>query len=219
MLANFFVPSPWGRRFKPASMIRGCYKTAGKWAIMQGRMAHRLSFRSCNAMVHYKRMVAAALTSPGALMTVPSDTSVVGWRENMATSKSVSRKFAAKKAAKTSKPRAAAKKAPKNSKRRGAGKKAAATRTRRVAAKKAALTRKTKATVNTVLERRKASEAPPAVAEIDNQIAIVRDNLRQLVEQAASSSGAANEELMSQRIAEQEAKLALLRKQREEVTS
>src|SRR5262249_49534804 len=44
-----------------ASMIRGCYKTAGNWAIMQGRMAHRLPFGSCNAMVHYKRMVAAAL--------------------------------------------------------------------------------------------------------------------------------------------------------------
>ena len=38
-----------------------------------------------------------------------------------------------------------------------------------------------------------------------------------LVEQAASSAGAANEELLSQRIAEQEAKLASLRKQREEI--
>jgi hypothetical protein len=85
-------------------------------------------------------------------------------------------------------------------KRRAAGKKVAATRKRQVAAKKAALTRKTKATVNTALERRNASETPPAVAEIDNEIAIVLDNLRQLVEQAASSSGAANEELMSQRI-------------------
>ncbi|MBV8186862.1 MAG: hypothetical protein JOY64_34120 [Alphaproteobacteria bacterium] len=69
------------------------------------------------------------------------------------------------------------------------------------------------------MARRKAAATPPAVAEIDNQIAIVRDNLRQLVEQAASSSGAANEELLSQRITEQEAKLALLRKQREEAAS
>jgi hypothetical protein len=95
---------------------------------------------------------------------------------------------------------------------RAAGKKAAATRKRKVAAKKAALTRKTKTTVN-----RRNEPENPAVAEINNQIAIVRDNLRQLVEQAASSSGAANEELMSKRITEQEAKLALLRKQREEV--
>jgi hypothetical protein len=45
----------------------------------------------------------------------------------------------------------------------------------------------------------------------------VRNNLRELVEQAASRSGASDEELMSQRIAEQEAKLELLMKQREEL--
>jgi hypothetical protein len=55
------------------------------------------------------------------------------------------------------------------------------------------------------------------IAEIDHRIAIVRDNLRELVEQAAAYSGAADEELMSQRIAEQEAQLALLTKQREEL--
>ena len=137
----------------------------------------------------------------------------------MAVSKSASRKSAAKKAAKTRKSRAAAKKASKTSKRRAAGKKAAATRKGRVAAKKPASTRKAKASANRIFERRNTSETPPTVAEIDNQIAIVRDNLRQLVEQAASSSGAADEELMSQRIAEQEAQLALLRKQREEVRS
>src|SRR5262245_44349044 len=101
----------------------------------------------------------------------------------MAASKTASRKSAAKKAAKTPKPPAAAKKTAKHRKRQTAGKKAAATRKRRVAAKKAALTRKTKAPINTVLERRNESETPQAVAEIDNQIAIVRDNLRQLVEQ------------------------------------
>jgi hypothetical protein len=56
-----------------------------------------------------------------------------------------------------------------------------------------------------------------SVAELDNRIAIVRNNLRELVEQATSYSGASNEELVSQRIAEQEAKLELLRKQREEL--
>ena len=55
----------------------------------------------------------------------------------------------------------------------------------------------------------------PDTTEIDNRIAIVRANLRELVEQAASFSGAANEELMSQRIAEQEATLEALTKQRE----
>ena len=62
--------------------------------------------------------------------------------------------------------------------------------------------------------------APPPVpvTELDNRIAIVRANLRELVDQAASSAGAANEELLSERIAEQEAKLASLRKQREELT-
>jgi hypothetical protein len=55
--------------------------------------------------------------------------------------------------------------------------------------------------------------------EIDGRIAIVRANLRELVEQAAAYSGAANEELLSQRISDQEAKLALLMKQREELSS
>jgi hypothetical protein len=56
------------------------------------------------------------------------------------------------------------------------------------------------------------------IAEIDHRIAIVRDNLRELVEQAAAYSGAADEELMSQRIAEQEAQLERLTKQREELS-
>ena len=56
-----------------------------------------------------------------------------------------------------------------------------------------------------------------SVAEIDDRIGIVRDNLRELVEQAAAYSGAADEELMSRRIAEQEAQLGFLRKQREEL--
>src|SRR6266508_1147977 len=52
---------------------------------------------------------------------------------------------------------------------------------------------------------------PPApVTEVDNRIAIVRANLRELVDQAASSACAANEELLSQRIAEQEERLRRL---------
>jgi len=58
--------------------------------------------------------------------------------------------------------------------------------------------------------------APVAVTELDNRIAIVRANLRELVDQAASSAGAANEELLSQRIAEQEERLRRLRQEREQ---
>jgi hypothetical protein len=57
----------------------------------------------------------------------------------------------------------------------------------------------------------------PDLAEIDERMAVARENLRELVEQAAAYSGAADEELMSQRIAEQEARLELLTKQRDEL--
>jgi hypothetical protein len=61
-------------------------------------------------------------------------------------------------------------------------------------------------------------EIPLDLAEIDQRIATTRDNLRELVEQAAAYSGAADDELMSERIAEQEAQLELLMKQREEIS-
>src|SRR5471032_1469961 len=133
----------------------------------------------------------------------------------MAESRSGSRKSAANKARKTRKSRAA-------------DKKAVATRKKRTVAKKALVTRKTKAAVATrakttvnvaaTLPRRRMPGGPLTIVEIDDRIAIVRNNLRELVEQAASYSGASNEELMSQRIAEQEAKLELLKKQREELS-
>jgi hypothetical protein len=122
----------------------------------------------------------------------------------------------AKKAAKTRKgrasaPRAAGKKTAKTRQGRAgtqqsAGKKAAP-RKARTAAKKTAITPR----ANVV-----AANSAKA-AELDSRIAIVRDNLRTLVEQAASVTGASSEELMSQRIAEQEAKLELLKKQRDEL--
>ncbi len=56
----------------------------------------------------------------------------------------------------------------------------------------------------------------PSLAEIDERLAIARDNLRQLVEQAAAYSGAADEERMTSRIAEQEADVEQLKKQRDE---
>ena len=54
-----------------------------------------------------------------------------------------------------------------------------------------------------------------ALADIDKRIQIVEDNLRELIEQAAAYSGAADEERNADRIADQEAKLAELEKQRD----
>jgi hypothetical protein len=56
-----------------------------------------------------------------------------------------------------------------------------------------------------------------SLAELDAEIADVRDNLRQLTEQAAAQSGAADEDLAADRIAEQQALLDRLLKQRETI--
>jgi predicted RNA-binding protein len=53
-----------------------------------------------------------------------------------------------------------------------------------------------------------------ALAEIERRIQIVEDNLRELVEQAAAYSGAADEERAADRIADQQAKLEALLKER-----
>ena len=58
-----------------------------------------------------------------------------------------------------------------------------------------------------------------AIAELDAEIAIVRDNLRQLTEQAAAQSGAADEDLAAERIAQQEAQLAALIKQCDDLST
>ena len=42
-----------------------------------------------------------------------------------------------------------------------------------------------------------------SLAELDDRIAVLRDNLRQLVEQAAGASGSQNEERAADRIAQQ----------------
>jgi hypothetical protein len=54
-----------------------------------------------------------------------------------------------------------------------------------------------------------------SLAEIEKAIRIVEDNLRLLQEQAAAFSGAADEERAAARIADQEAKLEALLKERE----
>jgi uncharacterized small protein (DUF1192 family) len=46
-----------------------------------------------------------------------------------------------------------------------------------------------------------------SLAELDDRIAVLRDNLRQLVEQAAGASGSQNEERIADRIAQQEEEL------------
>jgi len=56
-----------------------------------------------------------------------------------------------------------------------------------------------------------------SIAELDERIAVLRENLRELVEQAAARSGSRDEELVSNRIAEQETQLELLTKQRDEL--
>jgi enolase len=57
----------------------------------------------------------------------------------------------------------------------------------------------------------------PTLVEIDQRIADIRENLRELIEQAAAFSGAGDEERISQRIADQQAQLDRLTKERDEI--
>jgi hypothetical protein len=54
-----------------------------------------------------------------------------------------------------------------------------------------------------------------ALIELDRRIAAVRENIRDLIEQATAYSGAAAEDLTADRIAQQDALLAALLKERE----
>jgi uncharacterized small protein (DUF1192 family) len=54
-----------------------------------------------------------------------------------------------------------------------------------------------------------------SLPELEDRIAIVRDNIRQLVEQAAGSSGAQDEARNADRIAQQTEELEMLVKQRD----
>jgi uncharacterized small protein (DUF1192 family) len=54
-----------------------------------------------------------------------------------------------------------------------------------------------------------------SLTELNDRIAIIRDNIRQLVEQAAASSGAQDEERISGRIAQQQEELDKLVKERD----
>ncbi|MDE2330719.1 MAG: hypothetical protein KGK16_08055 [Bradyrhizobium sp.] len=54
-----------------------------------------------------------------------------------------------------------------------------------------------------------------SLAELDDRIAVVRDNIRQLIEQAAAASGERNEERISERLEQQNAELDALSKARD----
>ena len=54
-----------------------------------------------------------------------------------------------------------------------------------------------------------------SLSELNDRIAVIRDNIRQLVEQAAASSGAQDEERISGRIAQQQEELDKLVKERD----
>ncbi|HMG79007.1 MAG TPA: hypothetical protein VK591_10000 [Xanthobacteraceae bacterium] len=54
-----------------------------------------------------------------------------------------------------------------------------------------------------------------SLPELEDRIAIVRDNIRQLIEQAAAFSGAGDEERNADRLAEQNEELERLTKQRD----
>jgi hypothetical protein len=58
-------------------------------------------------------------------------------------------------------------------------------------------------------------DSPLSLAELEQRIAIVRDNIRQLIEQAAAFSGAEDEERNADRIAQQTEELDGLVKQRD----
>ena len=57
-----------------------------------------------------------------------------------------------------------------------------------------------------------------SLAELDDRIAVVRDNIRQLIE-AAAASGERNEERISDRLAQQNDELEALSKAREALSA
>ena len=56
---------------------------------------------------------------------------------------------------------------------------------------------------------------PLSLEELDRRIAILRDNIRQLIEQAAAVSGGQNEERNADRIAQQTEELEAMVKERD----
>lgn len=119
------------------------------------------------------------------------------------------KKSAAKAKTKTVKKKSVAKK-------KVAAKKAVAAKPK-AAPKKAAAPRKKPAPKAKAPARRKPAPAPfsPALAELDQRIAIAQNNLRDLTEQASGTSGSATEELLADRISTLETDLKRLRQERD----
>ena len=103
----------------------------------------------------------------------------------------------------------------KSASRRSAAKAKSKRAPKRQAAKKAV--RKTPARKKAAVRRKPAPpKAPsPALTEIERRIALVQNNLRDLMEQAVATSGSASEEVLSDRITSQEAELQRLRQERD----
>ena len=62
-------------------------------------------------------------------------------------------------------------------------------------------------------------QSPDSVQSIDNRIAAIRENIRQLIEQAAALSGARDEEVAADRIAQQTLELETLIAKREAIAT
>lgn len=62
-------------------------------------------------------------------------------------------------------------------------------------------------------------ESTLSAAELDDRIAVARDNIRQLIEQAAAASGEASDERLSDRLQKQNDDLDRLVAQRAEIAS
>ena len=58
-----------------------------------------------------------------------------------------------------------------------------------------------------------------SLTDLEDRLAVVRDNIRQLIEQAAGASGDRNEERIAERIEQQNAELEALEKARDVLTS
>jgi hypothetical protein len=79
----------------------------------------------------------------------------------------------------------------------------------------AALIRATSAHPSTREKTIMTNGSSPSLPELERRIAIARDNIRQLIEQAAAFSGAGDEERNADRLAEQNDELERLIKQRD----
>jgi len=62
------------------------------------------------------------------------------------------------------------------------------------------------------------SDTNPPLTDLEERIAILEDNLRDLIEQGAAYSGAGDEDRSADRIAELEQQLEALKKQRDALT-